>query len=194
MFTGIVQAKTRVRVLDGKKLVIEDPGFGSDDSYQIGESISINGCCLTLVGSRDGLEFEISEETLLKTTLGSFSAGQAVNVERAMKASDRLGGHIVQGHVDQTGDLISIAEKAGSHEIVIEVGSEMSHLLADKGSITVNGISLTVIDPDQGQFKAAVIPHTWAITNLSDLQPGSEVNIEFDILAKHVASLLSRSS
>jgi riboflavin synthase len=195
MFTGIVQNTTEVQGLSGLRLTLSDPGWGSaDDPYEIGESISVNGCCLTLVGTENGLAFELSEETLAKTTLSLFSKGTVVNLERAMKASDRLGGHIVQGHVDQVGKLISIDEKDGSHELLIEADESMAHLLADKGSVTLDGISLTVIEPAGCRFKVAIIPHTWQETNLSTLSIGSRLNVEYDILAKHVASLLSRSS
>jgi riboflavin synthase len=191
MFTGLVQATSKIVKASREVLVVADPEAWPCDGWQKGESIAVDGCCLTLVDWSGGLKFELSEETLARTTLGRASIGDRVNLERAMKASDRFGGHIVQGHVDTVGTCIGIEPLDQSVTYRFEAGSEADSLLIDKGSITVDGISLTVIDPADGAFETAIIPHTLAQTSLGDLKVGSRVNLEFDVLAKHVAKLTS---
>lgn len=191
MFTGLVQAVVAVRSFDGRVLSLGEPGL--DDPWELGESVSVNGCCLTLVDSQNALRFELSGETLSRTTFASLAAGVRVNIERAVRVGDRLGGHIVQGHVDGVGTVVSAhADSGGGRTLVFEVPAGTEHLLADKGSITVDGVSLTVVAPQARTFGVALIPHTLAGTNLADREPGDAVNLEFDVLAKHVARILGR--
>lgn len=180
MFTGIVQAVGRVVGLESCRLRVAAPDAWSGEPWVIGESLAVDGCCLTVTSAEPDLAFDLTEETLARTTLGAFFPGRLVNLERAMRASDRLGGHVVQGHVDTTGTLV---ERNGL--FVFEVPAEHAGLLVDKGSVTVNGVSLTVVQPSGGLFGAALIPHTLQVTNLGGLMPGHEVNVEFDVLAKY---------
>lgn len=188
MFTGLVQACEQVLSLNGTRLVVSAPCDIND--WVIGESVAVNGVCLTVVAFADGLSFDVSEETFERTTLGMLVAGQCVNLERAMRPMDRFGGHIVQGHVDCVGRVVSIKELDGSWLFRFEVEIEGDKYLIDKGSVSINGVSLTVVLPDGGQFDVAVIPHTFAATNLRELRVGSKINIEFDVLAKHVEKLM----
>lgn len=186
MFTGIVQQVGRVAALDRGRLTIA--GVDNEgEPWIIGESIAVNGCCLTLVPGEGGLCFDISEETMRRTALGDFRIGTPVNVERAMKAGERFGGHIVQGHVDEIGTLVSIEGERFTFEIA--PGSE--RYLIDKGSISIDGISLTVVEPVGNRFSVAIIPHTLAQTNLAHKREGDHVNLEFDVIAKHVEKLLA---
>lgn len=180
VFTGLVQAVGKVRSLVGTRLTLDAPDAWPGEPWVVGESLSVDGCCLTVVSAFDGVEFDLSDETLSRTTLGSFSPGDSVNLERAMRASDRLGGHIVQGHVDTVGMLVS---RNGA--FVFEVGSEWSRYLVDKGSVAINGVSLTVVQPDGGKFSCALIPHTLEVTTMGSLAVGDRVNVEFDVLAKY---------
>jgi riboflavin synthase len=167
-------------MLAGSRLTLDAPDAWPGEAWVVGESLAVDGCCLTVVSLTDGLVFDLSEETLARTTLGSFVPGRAVNLERAMKASDRLGGHIVQGHVDTVGTLVS---REGA--FVFEVGPDWSRYLVDKGSVAVNGVSLTVVQPSGGSFLCALVPHTLEVTNLGGAQPGDRLNVEFDVLAKY---------
>lgn len=189
MFTGLVQGLGEVASLKGLKLTVSVPDAWPGDPFVLGESVSINGCCLTVVGFDGGLEFDLSEETLARTTLGGFKVGTKVNLERAMKASDRFGGHIVQGHVDGLARCLSVEELPGSWHFRFLAPGGARHLV-DKGSVTVDGISLTVVDPMGEEFSLAIIPHTWQVTTLQFTKPGDAVNVEFDILSKHVERLL----
>jgi len=192
VFTGIIQARGEVIERNGSRLLIESPAAWPDDPWQLGESIAINGCCLTLVDSTSGLAFDVSEETYERTNLGSLHVGSMVNLERAMRPIDRFGGHIVQGHVDAVGQVTNIELLEDSWRFEFQVSTELSRYLVHKGSITLNGISLTVNEPHCGSFWVAVIPHTFEVTTLGNLKPGDAVNVEFDILAKHVERLLHR--
>jgi riboflavin synthase len=154
-----------------------------------GESIAVDGCCLTVRPSDDGLTFDLSEETMSRTKLGRLSSGSRVNLERALKASDRLGGHFVLGHVDGLATITEVGSLDQSWRLVVEVPQDMSRLIVDKGSIALDGISLTVVEPVGNRFSVAIIPETWARTNLSDRRIGDAMNIELDILAKHIAKL-----
>lgn len=192
MFTGIIQAQGEVIERNGSRLLIESPAAWPDDPWQLGESIAIDGCCLTLVDSTNGLAFDVSEETYARTNLGSLQIGSMVNLERAMRPVDRFGGHIVQGHVDAVGQVTNIELLEDSWRFEFQVAPEVARYLVHKGSITLNGISLTVNEPNNGNFWVAVIPHTFAVTTLGKLNPSDAVNVEFDILAKHVERLLLR--
>jgi riboflavin synthase len=183
MFTGLIQSTGHMESLLGGQLWLQAAFAGP--SVEIGESIAINGCCLTVVehsGSRTRFE-----ETLRKTSLGALAPGSTVNLERALRMGDSMGGHIVQGHVDGLGKVEDIRPAQGGHVFTFSVTSNSVHLLVDKGSVTVDGISLTVVDPRDNHFDVWVIPHTYAVTNLAHLAPGDPVNIEFDMIAKHVA-------
>lgn len=190
MFTGLVQAVGSVVALDGRRLSIQIPSGVWEDPIQIGESIAVDGCCVTVVALGSELQFDLSEETLARTAFGGLEAGSRVNLERALRVGDRLGGHFVQGHVDGVGTVLSRSPPDGSETFRFRVPADGAKFLIDKGSITVNGVSLTVIAPSGSAFDVAVIPHTLGETTLGDLAVGSPVNIEYDVLAKHVAALL----
>jgi len=191
MFTGIIQALGTVKSFDGQALLVQCT-FTDKDPVNLGESIAVNGCCLTVQSlTHDDLRFQLSEETLNRTALNSLQPGFIVNVERAVKMGDRLGGHWVQGHVDAVGRLENVTANPQSHTLSISVPPESEKYLVDKGSITIDGVSLTVIQPSGSRFQVAVIPHTWHHTNLSRLQPGGKLNLEFDVLAKYVERLSS---
>lgn len=191
MFTGIVTATSPVLALQGSKLTVKTPESWSDEPLVIGESISINGCCLTVVSGGESMSFDLSEETLARTTLSHLKENDVVNLERALRMGDRLGGHMVQGHVDSVGRAIKVESFPGSHEITIQIPREDRKFLAPKGSITVDGVSLTVVEPTEDTFRVAIIPHTWEVTNLRYCLAGTQVNLEYDILVKHVAQLMN---
>lgn len=185
MFTGIVEELGKVGSRDGSRLRINASVVleGSD----LGASIAVNGCCLTVVAT-DGSTYwdaDVSEETYSRTNLGSLQAGDVVNLERPMALGERLGGHIVLGHVDAVGHVVSSAP-----DLVIRIPRDLMHLIVEKGSVTVDGISLTAFDLTSDTFRVAVIPHTTAVTTLGVRKPGDAVNIEMDILAKHVERLV----
>ena len=185
MFTGIVEELGKVGSRDGSRLRINSSVVleGSD----LGASIAVNGCCLTVVAT-DGSTYwdaDVSEETYSRTNLGSLQAGDVVNLERPMALGERLGGHIVLGHVDAVGHVVSSAP-----DLVIRIPRDLMHLIVEKGSVTVDGISLTAFDLTSDTFRVAVIPHTTAVTTLGVRKPGGAVNIEMDVLAKHVERLV----
>lgn len=190
VFTGLVQALGEVRLLAAGRLVVSVPDSWPGDPFALGESVAVNGCCLTVVDSANGLAFDLSPETLSRTNLGQFQPGQPVNLERAMRPQDRFGGHYVQGHVDQVGEVVSIRQEGESWTYRFRVPGAPPGLLIDKGSIALDGISLTVVEPADNEFDVAVIPHTRTATNLGRLSGGSFVNVEFDMIAKHVAKLM----
>ena len=185
MFTGIVEELGKVGSRNGSRLRINSTTVleGSD----LGASIAVNGCCLTVVAT-DGSSFwdaDVSEETYSRTNLGSLQAGDVVNLERPMALGERLGGHMVLGHVDAVGHVVSPAP-----DLVIRIPRDLMHLIVEKGSVTVDGISLTAFDLTADTFRVAVIPHTTAVTTLGVRKPGDAVNIEMDVLAKHVQRLV----
>ncbi len=189
MFTGIIQAVGRITTFEAGVLVI-DAGDLDIKGLQIGESIAVNGVCLTLVNSvYPKLTFELSEETISRSSFQDVAEGDSVNLERAMLASDRFGGHIVQGHVDGVGSIVSIREEGNSTVFRFRVPAE--RYIIEKGSVTMNGISLTVVEPNGQEFDVWVIPHTIENTNLGHLKPGSKVNVEYDVIAKYVEKLVS---
>ncbi len=193
MFTGLIEAVGSVRSLTNGRLTLDLPeSHWPNDPLLLGESVAVNGCCLTVVATENGVEFDLSEETIRRTTFGSISQGSLVNLERAMRLGDRLGGHIVQGHVDSTGSIVAITEQTDATIIRFQLEAEYERYLIDKGSIALDGISLTVVEPREGAFDVWVIPHTLAHTNLCQRKVGDRVNVEFDVLAKHVEKLLSR--
>ena len=185
MFTGIVEELGKVGSRNGSRLRINSTTVleGSD----LGASIAVNGCCLTVVAT-DGSSYwdaDVSEETYSRTNLGSLQTGDVVNLERPMALGERLGGHMVLGHVDAVGHVVSPAP-----DLVIRIPRDLMHLIVEKGSITVDGISLTVFDLSADTFRVAVIPHTTAVTTLGVRKVGDAVNIEMDVLAKHVQRLV----
>lgn len=194
MFTGIIEELGRVRSVEkrgeGARLVIE--AHIVTDGTSEGDSISVNGVCLTAIDvRRDSFAADGSAETLQRSTLASLRAGSAVNLERAVTPATRLGGHIVQGHVDARGRFLSATEHGGSWTVRIGYPREMARYLVFKGSVAVEGISLTVAGLADDYFEIAVIPKTWAVTNLSHLKSGTEVNLEADIIAKYVERILT---
>jgi riboflavin synthase len=194
MFTGIIEELGRVRSLEkrgeGARLVIEARTVTTD--AQEGDSIAVNGVCLTAIDVRtDSFAADGSRETLERSTLGRLRAGSPVNLERAVTPSTRLGGHIVQGHVDGRGRFLSAEDHGGSWTVRIAYPVELARYLVFKGSVSVEGISLTVAALSDEYFEIAIIPKTWAVTNLSHLRPNDEVNLEADIIAKYVERILS---
>jgi riboflavin synthase len=194
MFTGIIEELGRVRSLErrgeGVRMTVEARTV--TEGTREGDSIAVNGVCLTaLEVSRDSFAADGSRETLQRSTLGSLRAGSVVNLERAVTPETRLGGHIVQGHVDGRGRFLSAEEHGGSWTIRIAYPPELARYLVFKGSVSVEGISLTVAALADEYFEIAVIPKTWAVTNLSHLRSGDAVNIEADIIAKYVERILT---
>lgn len=190
MFTGLVEERGRVLALDpigdGIRLRLAAETVVQD--AQMGASIAVNGVCLTVV-EHDDTSFAIDAvpETMQRTSLGELEVGSAVNLERCVRPSDRLGGHIVQGHVDGTTTLRSRESLAdGSYFFTFELASDLAPYVVEKGSITIDGISLTVAALDEDSFSIAVIPHTASVTTLGERSPGDLVNIEVDVLAKYV--------
>jgi riboflavin synthase len=185
MFTGIVEELGAVESVTGDRVriaatrVLEDAG--------IGDSIAVDGCCLTVVARGDGWwEADVSEETRKRTTLGERGAGDPVNLERPVRVHDRLGGHIVQGHVDGVGEIVDPAP-----DLRVAMPGELLRYVVEKGSITVDGVSLTVVDVLDDGFTVAVIPHTSAVTTLGRKGRGDPVNLEVDVTVKYVERLLA---
>ena len=194
MFTGIIEELGRVRGVErrgeGVRMTVEARVV--TEGTREGDSIAVNGVCLTaLEVSRESFAADGSRETLQRSTLGSLRAGSRVNLERAVTPATRLGGHIVQGHVDGRGRFLSADEHGGSWTVRIGYPPELARYLVFKGSVTVEGISLTVAALADDYFEIAVIPKTWALTNLSQLRPGDEVNLEADVIAKYVERILA---
>lgn len=190
MFTGIVTDIGRVRAVTAtdrdRRYEIETVWDVS--GIDLGASISHAGCCLTVVEKGDlWFAVEVSDETLSKTTLGGWQVGDPVNLERAAKLGDEMGGHVVSGHVDGLGRVVSIEPAGGSHRIVVEAPEPLHRYIAAKGSITVDGVSLTVNAVDGRTFDLNIIPHTWEATTLGRLKTGDAVNLEIDMLARYLA-------
>ncbi len=189
MFTGIVEEVGRVAELDNYRFVIQAKKVLED--VKVGDSISVNGACLTVVEFDAGsFAVDLAPETLRRTSLGQVARGGAVNLERALLASDRMGGHIVQGHVDATGAVTGLTPEADCYIIEIEAPTQLIPYIVEKGFIAVDGISLTVVQRTEQRFTISVIPFTMENTNLSQRAVGESVNLEADILAKYVESLL----
>jgi riboflavin synthase len=195
MFTGIVREVGRVAVIGGSdtgvRLEIDAPETAPD--IAIGGSVAVNGVCLT-AESVDGerIAFHAVPETLRRTTLGSLAAGAAVNIEPALRAGDPMGGHIVQGHVDGMGRVQSVEAEGEGLRVIVEATPDLLRYCVEKGSIAVEGVSLTVAELHDDAFGLALIPHTIAVTTLADLMPGRPVNLEVDVVAKYVERLVPR--
>ncbi len=190
MFTGIITDIGRVRSAEQTE---RDWRYEIETSWDVsgidlGASISHSGCCLTVVEkARDWFAVEVSGETLDKTTLGGWTRGTPVNLERATRLGDEVGGHIVSGHVDGLGTVVEITPEGGSHRLTIEAPVPLHRFIAAKGSITVDGVSLTVNTVEGQRFGLNIIPHTWEATTLGALKVGDAVNLEIDMLARYLA-------
>lgn len=196
MFTGIVRERGRVvsveAAADGARLRLSAPRIAAEAG--VGDSVAVNGCCLTAVSVGDGeLVFDAVPETLRRTTLARLAAGDEVNLEPAVRAGEPLGGHYVQGHVDGIGRVLSSEREGEGRRVRIATPPEILRYCAEKGSIAVDGVSLTVAGVEDGALAVALVPHTLAATTLGALEPGDEVNLEADVLAKYVERLLARS-
>ena len=195
MFTGIVTALGTVRVITpigagrDMRLVIATP-WTDMGTIALGASIACSGCCLTVVElGADWFAVEVSAETLANTKLGRWAVGSRINLERSLKLGDELGGHIVSGHVDGLAEVLSATPENGSTRWRFRVPADLARFIARKGSIAIDGVSLTVNDADQDSFGVNIIPHTAEVTGFATLQPGDVVNIEIDMLARYVARL-----
>lgn len=197
MFTGLVQSLAEVKSLvpvgPGVRLAISDGEIAARSV--IGDSIAINGCCLTVVAIEGAsLSFEAGEETLSRTTLGNVEAGDRVNLETSLKMGDELGGHLVAGHVDGVGTVDERTDDAEWSKFWFRVPAELTRQMASKGSVAVDGVSLTLVDVEHERFSVALIPHTLKVTTLGFRQVGDRVNIETDVLAKYVQRQLAWQS
>ena len=193
MFTGIIHHSGVIESFEklesGARLIIRTT---DEEPFERGESLAVNGVCLTVLPQPNGaVVTDLSDETLSRTTLGSFAAGTRVNVERALAFGERLGGHLVQGHVDGVGKLLAIKTEGEFAVYRWSFPSEFAHLVVGKGSIAVDGVSLTIVDPDATSFAAALIPETLRRTNLGTARAGDGANLEFDIIAKYVHSFVA---
>lgn len=195
MFTGIITALGTVSAIDpiggGKdmRLTISTP-WPDTASIALGASIACSGCCLTAVELQDGrFAVEASAETLARSTLGVWTVGSRINLERSLKIGDELGGHIVSGHVDGVGEAVSATPENGSTRWRFRVPAALSRFIAEKGSVAVDGVSLTVNEVEGDIFGVNIIPHTASVTGFGTLKPGDKVNIEIDMLARYVARL-----
>lgn len=190
MFTGIVTDVGRVRSV---RQTNRDRRYEIETAYDVagiemGASIAHAGCCLTVVEKGEGwFAVEVSGETLAHTTLGDWEEGRSVNLERAARLGDEMGGHVVSGHVDGVGEVLSVVAEGGSHRIRIRAPRPLHRLIAPKGSIAVEGVSLTVNEVEDDVFGLNIIPHTWEVTTLGALKAGSRVNLEIDMLARYLA-------
>lgn len=192
MFTGLVEATGRIRSIefcgDQARLSVELP-FA--DELNDGESVAVNGCCLTVTSHDDETAcFDVLKQTLDVTSLGELSQGRQVNLERAMLAGDRFGGHFVQGHVDATGEILDLSEHGQDYRLEISLPEEIQSLCIDKGSLAIDGISLTIAELNDASAVFWIIPHTMQETRLNDAEVGQKVNLEADVIAKHVAKLM----
>lgn len=194
MFTGLVQSLAPVRRLvpegPGLRLVVADQAIAA--GANVGDSIAVNGCCLTVVDvDRVEFAFEASPETLLRTNLGALKAGDAVNLETSLKLGDALGGHLVTGHIDGIGRVDRRDDDGPWCTMWFNVPADLTRQMASKGSIAVDGVSLTLVDVESQRFSVALIPHTLEVTTLGLRRPGDSVNLETDVLAKYVERQLS---
>lgn len=188
MFTGLVELMATVADVQeappGRRLIVAAPGIAAETS--LGDSIALNGCCLTVIAIREGnLAFDAGPETLSRTNLGQLVAGSRVNLERSLRVGDRLGGHFVTGHIDAVGQLARREDLGEWSNLWFRVPPALTRQMAPKGSIAVDGVSLTLVEVDPEHFSVQLIPHTLAVTTLGGLKPGNPVNLETDLLAKY---------
>lgn len=191
MFTGIVEECGEVArlkpVQTGAELWV---GSTFTNKVELGESVATNGACLTVTEVANGaMRFDLLHETLRLTNLGDLSEGSAVNLERSLRIGDRLSGHFVQGHVDACAEVLAYEQVGQDHQLTVALPEEFAHLMVSKGSVCVNGISLTVAELKEDSFTLWIIPHTHEVTSLKSLEKGSRVNLEFDLLAKQITRL-----
>jgi riboflavin synthase len=196
MFTGIVETIAEVEAVrhegPGRRLIVRAPSLSADAA--VGDSVAINGCCLTVVARESGrLEFQAGPETLARTNLGDLKAGDAVNLERSLRLHDRLGGHLVSGHIDGIGTVDGRSDEGKWSTFWFRVSPPLTRQMAAKGSIAVDGVSLTLVAVEDERFSVQLIPHTLAVTTLGNRQPGARVNIETDLLAKYVERQIAAS-
>ncbi|NLS96175.1 MAG: riboflavin synthase [Planctomycetaceae bacterium] len=197
MFSGIVEALGRIAEIrsepPGCTLVVEEPKIAAET--KVADSISVNGCCLTVVeADRSTMAFQAGPETLSRTNLGDLKAGSPVNLERALAVGDRLGGHFVSGHIDATGKLIEKIDQGDWSDYWFSVPRAQAREMASKGSIAVDGVSLTIVASEPDRFSVALIPFTLAVTTLGKMKVGDRVNLETDILAKYVQRFIESKS
>lgn len=195
MFTGLIEEVGSVLTVaatgHGTQLQIVAPRVA--EKIQIGDSIAVNGCCLTVAAHRgERCTFDLLEETLDRTNLKTLRQESRVNLERALAANGRLGGHFVQGHVDCAARIVAIEENGADHRLEVELPAEFAHYIAYRGSIAVNGISLTIAEVSQQSFAVWIIPHTRSQTNLDTARADDLVNLEFDLIAKYLERMLDR--
>lgn len=193
MFSGIVEALGKVKALisepPGYRLIVEDKTIAS--TTNVADSVSVNGCCLTVIEKEgDSFAFQVSPESLSRTNLGDLVEGSPVNLERALALGDRLGGHFVSGHIDGQGELVKIDDLGEYQDYYFSIPQELASQMASKGSVAVDGVSLTLVRCDKNLFSVALIPYTLKVTTLGSRKIGDKVNIETDILAKYVQRLL----
>lgn len=195
MFTGLIECLGTVRLLSsdgqgGAALAVAEPAYAG--ALALGESVAVNGVCLTVVDTvGDGFVFQVGPETLARSTLGTLRPGDRVNLERSLRLGDRLGGHIVQGHVDGTGVVRSVVESGEWRVFRFGCPGELLPLMVPKGSVAVDGVSLTLVDVTDDGFSVMLIPHTLAVTTLGRRGAGDPVNLETDLIARHLAKLAS---
>lgn len=199
MFTGIVTDLGTVRTIEpagqGRDLRIVIATAWDTGGIELGASVACNGCCLTVVEKGEGtLAFNASAETLSKTTIGRWRPGTSVNLERSLRLGDELGGHLVQGHVDGVGTVAEAIPEGGSTRVRIRPPPHLMPFIASKGSVAVDGVSLTVNDVDADVFGVNIIPHTASVTTFGRMKPGDPVNIEVDLVARYLARLLDARS
>ena len=195
MFTGIIETIAVISKIEKKQGNLNITLKSSlTATFKIDQSISHNGICLTVVFIKNN-EYVVTaiDETIQKSSIGSWRAGDLINLERAMKIGDRLDGHMIQGHVDQIGKCSKIIQKNGSWIFTIQY-AKSNNITVEKGSIAINGISLTVVNSNENDFSVAIIPYTYEHTNFKNLNTGDSVNLEFDILGKYIAKMLSKSN
>ncbi len=193
MFTGLCETTAAVAKSDKAKLALEVPAIDPRE-YRLGESISVSGVCLTLTRVEGrGFEADVSVETLAVTTLGALRPGSRVNIERSLRLGDRLGGHVVLGHVDGVGEVRAVEPAGDARKVTVAAPAELRRFIAAKGSIALDGVSLTVNRAGDGDFELMLVPHTLEVTTLKDWRAGQKVNIEVDVLARYVGRQLEAS-
>jgi riboflavin synthase len=195
MFTGIIETVGTVASIERRgdvaRLAVDAPAIAS--GVRVGDSVAVNGGCLTVTAESGGrFAFEAVRETLERTALGLLAVGSRVNLERALRADSRLDGHIVQGHVDGTGVVRALERQGDDVRLLVDCDAQVAECLVEKGSVAIDGVSLTVVSVSAAGFDVALIPHTLAVTTLGDLRPGDRVNLEVDVLGKYVKRYVER--